>query len=134
MTEYMLKDRAQHTILPITKFGLMQITRQRVRPEININTAEVCPSCNGSGKVSPSILINEEIEKGLFFVLQARPKGSKVSIQVHPYVEAFLKKGLPSIQHRWFLNLHRWIPVSSNPNFHVREFKFFDENEDEIRM
>ena len=76
----MKKDRAQHTILPLSKFGLMQITRQRVRPEVKINTAEVCPSCNGTGKINPSILLVDDIQRDLDFILQSRPN-SKIQLK-----------------------------------------------------
>jgi len=74
MRDAMKKDRAQHTILPLSKFGLLQITRQRVRPEVNISTAELCPSCNGTGKINPSILLTDNIERDLDFIIQSRPK------------------------------------------------------------
>ena len=74
MRQSMKKDRAQHTILPLSKFGLMQITRQRARPEVKINTAEVCPTCSGTGKMNPSILLTDDIERDIKFILQSRPK------------------------------------------------------------
>ncbi|HVF98145.1 MAG TPA: Rne/Rng family ribonuclease, partial [Flavisolibacter sp.] len=52
MDGFMQSDRAKHAVLPISKFGLMQITRQRMKPEMNIITQEVCPTCNGTGKIS----------------------------------------------------------------------------------
>lgn len=133
MKDFMERDRAQHTILPLSKFGLMQITRERVKPELKINTAEVCPACNGTGKINPSILIQDEIERDLSFILQSRSK-AKVSLQVHPYVEAFLKKGLPSIQMKWWLKYHRKVRIKANSNFPLTKYVFFDANEDEIRL
>jgi ribonuclease G len=133
MRQHMKKDRAQHTILPLSKFGLMQITRQRVRPEVKINTAEVCPACNGTGKVNPTILLTDEIERDLDFIIQSRPK-SKLKLQVHPYVEAFLKRGLPSRQMRWYMKYYRWVHIQPSSELHLSEYKFFDENEDEIRL
>jgi ribonuclease G len=133
MRDAMKKDRAQHTILPLSKFGLMQITRQRARPEVKINTAEVCPACNGTGKINPTILLSDDIERDLGFILQAATK-TKLTLKVHPYVEAYLKKGLPSIQMRWYARYYRWIRVKSDANFQLTEYKFFNENEDEIRL
>ncbi|MCI5083461.1 MAG: Rne/Rng family ribonuclease [Saprospiraceae bacterium] len=129
----MKKDRAQHTILPLSKFGLMQITRQRVRPEVKINTAEVCPTCNGTGKINASILLTDDIERDLTFIAQSRPK-SKVKLMVHPYVEAFLKKGFPSTQMQWFWRFHKWVRLQTDNDFHLTQYKFFDENDDEIRL
>lgn len=133
MRDFMLKDRAQHTILPLSKFGLMQITRQRVRPELKINTAEVCPSCNGSGKIQSPLLITDELERDLDAVLQARPKG-RITIHVHPFIESYLRKGFYTNQIRWYLKYRKWIHFKSEMDFPLTTFKFFDENEDEIRL
>ena len=133
MKKFMKKDRAQHTILPLSKFGLMQITRQRVRPEVSINTAEVCPTCNGTGKVNATVLLIDDIERDLTFISQARPK-SKIYLHVHPYVEAYLKKGLPSKQMQWYRQFLKWIRIRPNTDFHLNKYTFFDSNEDEIRL
>ena len=69
MDEFMAPDRAKHAVLPISKFGIMQITRQRMKPEMNINTQEVCPSCNGTGKISSTLLLEDEIEKNLSYLI-----------------------------------------------------------------
>jgi ribonuclease G len=133
MRDFMLKDRAQHTILPLSKFGLMQITRQRVRPEVKINTAEVCPTCNGTGKINPSILLTDEIDRDLHFILQAQPR-TKLALKVHPYIEAYLKKGWPSQQMKWFLSLQKWIRIRPTADLPLTEYRFFDQNEEEIRL
>ncbi len=133
MRQFMKKDRAQHTILPLSKFGLMQITRQRVRPEVKINTAEVCPTCNGTGKINPSILLVDEIDRDLSFIIQSRPK-SKLRLEVHPYIEAFLKRGLPSHQMKWFQTYFKWVRIHPNSDYHLTEYRFYDGNEDEIRL
>lgn len=129
----MKKDRAQHTILPLSKFGLMQITRQRVRPEVKINTAEVCPACKGTGKINPSILLTDEIQRDLEFILQSRPN-SKLMLCVHPYIYAFLTKGWKSAQIRWYFKYFKWIMVKPNAEYQLTEYKFFDSNDDEIRL
>ncbi len=133
MRQYMKQDRAQHTILPLSKFGLMQITRQRARPEISINTAEVCPTCAGTGKINPSILLTDDINRDLNFILQSRPK-SQLVLKVHPYVAAFLKKGFPSPQMKWYLQKYKWIQIKPDPDLGMMEYKFYDKNEDEIRL
>ncbi len=134
MQGFMEKDRAQHTILPLSKFGLMQITRQRVRPEVTINTAEICPSCNGTGKVTPTVLLSEEIERNLGYILQSSTKGAKITLRVHPYIFAHLRYGLPSRQMRWFMQYRRWIRVKLENDYQLNEYRFFDENDDEIRI
>jgi ribonuclease G len=133
MADFMKNDRAQHTILPLSKFGLMQITRQRVRPEVAVNTSEVCPSCSGSGKVSASSLLIDDINRDLEFVLQAGTK-AKIKLKVHPFIFAFLKKGWPSQQMRWFTKHYKWINIQEDASYHLSEYRFYDENEDEIRL
>jgi len=131
--KFMKKDRAQHTILPLSKFGLMQITRQRVRPEVKINTAEICPTCNGTGKINASILLVDEIERDLNFIMQSRPQ-SRLTLRVHPYIEAYLKKGFPNKQMRWFRKYFRWIRIKADNEYYLMKYAFFDDNEEEIRL
>ena len=133
MRTAMKKDRAQHTILPLSKFGLMQITRQRVRPEVKIDTSEVCPTCDGTGKTNASILLADEIIRDMKLIIQSSPKG-KIVLEVHPYIAAFLKQGWPSQQMKWYLEFFKWIKIIVNNNFHINKYRFFDENEDEIRI
>ena len=133
MKDFMRKDRAQHTILPLSKFGLMQITRQRVRPELTINTSETCPTCAGTGKISASILLTDDIERDLKFILDSQGP-VKLSLNVHPYVNAYLKRGIKSRQVEWFLKHKKWIKIVGNSDFQLLEYKFFDEHEDEIRL
>ncbi|MFZ1748848.1 MAG: Rne/Rng family ribonuclease [Saprospiraceae bacterium] len=133
MKNFMEGDRAQHTVLPLSKFGLMQITRQRTRPEVNIDTTEVCPACQGSGKVNPSILIIDNIERDINYIMNSRPK-STFKLEVNQFILAYLKQGFPSIQMKWFFHYKKWISISSDPNFHLFEYKFYDEADDEIRL
>lgn len=100
MQELMEGDRAKHTILPLTKFGLMQITRQRVRPATEINTTEVCPTCNGTGKVGPTILFDEAVERQLAYFVKERKLNSFL-LRVSPIFEAYLTKGFNSIRRKW---------------------------------
>ncbi len=133
MRDYMKNDRAQQTVLPLSKFGLMQITRQRVKPEVKIDTSEVCPTCKGEGKVNPTILTIDELQRDLQFVIKSLPKG-KFRLAVHPYLHAYITKGLPNMQMRWFFKYGKWIPVIPNADFQVIEYKFYDQNMDEIRL
>jgi ribonuclease G len=134
MRQFMKKDRAQHTILPLSKFGLMQITRQRVRPEVNINTSENCPTCGGTGKISASILLADDIERDLNFVIQSRPQAKRIQLFVHPYVAAYFKKGFPSRQMKWWVKYRNWVHITPKENFTMVEYRFFDSNDDEIRL
>ncbi|MEL6987300.1 MAG: Rne/Rng family ribonuclease [Bacteroidota bacterium] len=133
MRQLMKQDHAQHTILPLSKFGLMQITRQRVKPEVKIDTAEICPTCRGEGKVNPTVLLSDEIDRDLKFIMDSRPN-AKIRLSVHPYIEAYLKRGLPSKQHKWFMEYYKWIKVESNSDFNLNQYKFYDKRDDEIRL
>jgi len=133
MKDFMRNDRAQHTILPLSKFGLMAITRQRVREEVKIDTSETCPTCEGTGKSKPSVLVVDDIKRDLVHIISSRPK-SKIKLVVHPFIFAFLKKGFVSEQWRWYMELKKWIKIKQNNDFQLLEYKFFDELDDEIRL
>lgn len=134
MEDFMRKDRSQHTILPLSKFGLMQITRERARPEVVVDTAEVCPTCGGTGKVNATILLTDDIERDLEFVMQSRPKGP-LYLRVHPYLEAYLKKGLwKSRQVQWFFKFNKWIRIMPHADYQLTDYRFYDGNDDEIRL
>ena len=100
MRECMAPDRTKHNILPLSKFGLMQITRQRVRPVMTIDTTEVCPMCNGTGKTSMQIDIKEAIEHAIEHAIEENANG-KAYVRCHPYIYAYLKKGFPSQIMKW---------------------------------
>ena len=133
MEEFMRPDRAKHAVLPISKFGLMQITRQRMKPEVNINTQEVCPSCNGTGKISSTLILEDEIEKNLNYLITH--KHSNLTVLVHPIVHAYLTKGwLLSKVSVWNRKFRQKIKVHANSSYHLTEFHFYDKNEEEIKM
>lgn len=133
MEEFMRTDRAKHAVLAISKFGLMQITRQRMRPEVNINTSEICPSCNGTGKVTSTLLLEDEIEKRLLYMVTHNHKN--ITIFVHPIVYSHLTKGwLFSIERKWRRKCKCKILVKSNADYYLTEFRFFDSNEEEIKF
>lgn len=133
MKEFMRNDRAQHTILPLSKFGLMQITRQRVRPVVEIDTTEVCPTCQGTGKSKPAVLVVDDLKRDLDYILNNRPK-SKITIEVHPFIFAFLKKGFPNEQMKLYMKYNKWIKIKQNNEYHMLEYRFFDGRNDEIRI
>lgn len=133
MKDFMHNDRAQHTILPLSKFGLMQITRQRVRPVVEIDTTEECPTCQGTGKAKPTVLIVDDIKRDLDFIINSRPK-SKITIEVHPFIFAYLKKGIPNEQMKLYMKYNKWIRIRQNNEYHMLEYKFFDGRDDEVRL
>ena len=124
MQELMASDRAKHNILPLTKFGLMQITRQRVRPATEIETAETCPACGGTGKITSSILIDENIERQLAFYVKEKGVRS-FQLTVNPLVEAYLTKGMfSSIVRRWKKKYGVAIVVSASENMAILDFEW----------
>lgn len=131
--EAMKYDHARHTVLPISRFGLLQITRQRVRPEISIKTTEVCPSCNGTGNVGPTVLIIEEIERNIELLIDTL-NIKKFKVIVHPFVEAYLKKGFISIQRKWYRKFAQRIRVEADGNYQMMEFRFFNREDEEISL
>jgi len=130
----MKADRAKHAILPMSRFGLVQITRQRVRPQLDINTSEVCPSCNGSGKIQASILIGDEISNNVDFLIRQN-KERKLTLQVNPYVAAYLKQGgLRSYQIKWLREYMRWVRIESDASIPFTTVKYFNSQGEEIKF
>ncbi len=133
MEDFMKKDRAQHTILPLSKFGLMQITRERARPEVMVNTSEMCPTCGGTGKINATILLTDDMERDLEFIMQSRPK-APLYLRVHPYLEAYLKRGFPSRRMQWFMKYNKWVRIVPHSDYQLTEYRFMEGNDDEIRV
>lgn len=133
LKEFMTNDHAKHTILPPSKFGLIQITRQRVRPTMDIKVVENCPSCNGTGKIKPSIIFTDEIESNLKYLLLDQNERS-ITIATHPFICAYLTKGIYSICRRWMWKYKRHIKIKSMPNYQMLEYHFFNRNNDEIKI
>jgi ribonuclease G len=132
MDHFMRPDRAKHAVLPITKFGLMQITRQRMKPEMNINTSEICPSCNGTGKISSTLILEDEILKNLNYLIMQKHKS--LTIEVHPILYTYLTSGFPSRRLKWCWKFKQKIKVKVNTTYHLTEFRFFDEKDEEINL
>ncbi len=133
LKEHMQSDRAKHNVLPPSKFGVIEITRQRVRPETDINTSEACPTCNGSGEVQASILYAEEIENNLNYLMTDR-KEKNVSLLVHPYLEAYFKNGIISRQVKWLFKYKKWVSVRGVTENHLLEYKFVNDKNVEITL
>ncbi|MBE0638330.1 MAG: Rne/Rng family ribonuclease [Bacteroidales bacterium] len=133
LRDEMSKDRARHVILPPSKFGLVQITRQRVRPAMDVQVLEKCPVCNGTGEIKPSILVIDELENNLRYLIQDQNERN-LTITVHPFVYAHLTKGFPSTLLKWSYNLKTWIKVKPNSSHHFLEYHFFNKNNDELKM
>ncbi len=132
MKKEMKDDRSKYTILPLTKFGLLQITRQRVRPEHNIITQEVCPSCEGTGKVSPTLMITDSLEKDLEIITKSNT--GKLSIAMHPFIYTYYKSGVISRRTKWFFKYNKWINLIKDSSLGITEYMFMDSNGQQIEM
>ena len=131
MTELMAGDRARHNILPLSKFCLMQITRQRVRPATAIRTDETCPTCHGTGKARPAILLVDTIKDQLDSIVRDL-KFRDVTLMVHPYVAAYLQKGVWSLERRWRWEYRCKFKVTALHELGFLDFRFIDKHGDEI--
>ena len=134
MCEEMKRDKARHTVLPLSKFGLMQITRQRVRPAVEVDVQEKCPFCDGTGTIKQSLVVVDEMESSLTYLLTASNE-KRLTIVMHPYIHAYLTKGwLKSIRHRWQRKHRVRLDMKPSEQYGLLEFKFFHANGDEIQM
>jgi ribonuclease G len=131
--ELMASDRTKHNILPLTKFGIMQITRQRVRPEMSIVTDEQCPACQGTGQIKPTILFTDELERNLAFIVD-KIRTRKLILNVHPFVAAYLKKGLFPVYRKWDLKYRIILKIQAATSYHMLEYHFFDRYDNEIDL
>ncbi len=132
MEAAMKNDRARHSLLPVSKFGLLQITRQRMKQELKIKTDEVCPSCGGSGKTSSTLVLTDEINKNLEYLMSHGHK--QLTVLVHPIMAAYLTKGFPSIRMNWSIQYKRWIGVKESNSLALVEFRFLDKDGEEIKL
>ena len=133
MREVMQKDRARHNILPLSKFGLMQITRQRVRPALDIATAETCPSCGGTGEVQPSLLFTDKLKDKIDYLVNTLNVNSFI-MYVHPFVDAYLKKGLVSEYWKWRREFKRKFRILPDQSLNYLEYKVLDKERNEIDL
>lgn len=132
MQELMQPDRAKHNVLPLTKFGLMQITRQRVRPATEINTTEVCPVCHGTGKITSSVVIDEAIERRLAYYVAEKNIRSFI-LKVSPILGAYLSRGVfSSIIGKWKAKYRCKIRLVEITDFTVLQNELFTENGDKL--
>ena len=127
----MSDDRAKHKILPPSKFGLIQITRQRVRPEMNIKTREENPDAINGQEVEAPISIVPKIAHDLEQLINKDYK--KLTLNTHPFIAAFLTKGIPSIRSKWFFEHRKWVKIIPRDAYTFLEYHFFDKNGNKIK-
>ena len=133
MCAEMSRDKARHTILPLSKFGLMQITRQRVRPAIEVDVQEKCPFCDGTGTIKSSLVVVDEIESNLRYLTSSQNE-HRLTIIVHPYVYAYLTKGLRSVRLKWMWKYKTRLTIKPSESYGLLSYKFFNAAGDEIEL
>lgn len=133
MTENMKRDRAKHNILPLSKFGLMQITRQRVRPVMDVPVDETCPTCFGKGTVKPSILFTDQIETKIDTLVN-KMNIQKFKLYIHPYVAAYVNQGLLSLKRSWQRKYGRGFKVIPDQSLPMLGYRFTNPGGEEIDM
>ncbi|MCR5821930.1 MAG: Rne/Rng family ribonuclease [Bacteroidales bacterium] len=134
MTEEMKRDKARHTILPLSKFGLMQITRQRVRPVVEVDVQEKCPFCEGTGTIRSSLVVVDDIESNLRH-LTTNGGERRLTIVMHPYIHAYVTHGgLRSLRFKWMWRYKTYIKVAASETLNLLDYKFYNASGNEISM
>ena len=133
MCKNMQKDRARHNILPLSKFGLMQITRQRVRPAMDVNVEETCPTCNGTGKIKSSILFTDQLERKIDRLVN-KIGIAKFYLHVHPYVAAYINQGLISLRRKWQFKYGFGVHIIPSQKLAFLQYEFYDNQGEFIDM
>jgi len=131
MRDEMKEDRAKHKILPPTKFGLIQITRQRVRPEMNIKTREESPT-GDDGEIEAPIIVVQRITEDLKRISK-QPEHKKITLHTHPFIAAFLTKGFPSVRTKWFMEHKKWVKIQPRDAYTYLEYHFVGKDGEEIK-
>ena len=133
MCKNMQKDRAKHNILPLSKFGLMQITRQRVRPAMSVNVEEICPTCFGKGTIKSSILFTDTLESKIDTLVN-KIGVRKFFLYVHPYVAAYINKGVFSLKRQWQMKYGLGVHVIPSQKLAFLQYEFYDSDKQFIDM
>ena len=133
MCENMKKDRARHNILPLSKFGLMQITRQRVRPAMDVAVEESCPTCHGTGKIRSSILFTDQLESKIDRLVN-KIGIRRFTLHVHPYVAAFINQGVISLKRRWQMKYGLGVRIIPSQKLAFLQYEFYDQQHQFIDM
>lgn len=126
LKDAMKTDRARHTILPMSKFGLVQITRERVRPAMEITTTEVCPTCNGTGRMESNVQLLNRLENTVVYLWE-NLNHRHLKLKAHPLVANYVRYGFPSMRLKWWFKYRRWLRLEAAGNYGIGQLEFFDE-------
>ena len=131
--ELMKRDSAKHNILPPSKFGLVQITRQRVRPQTRVQVLEKCPVCDGTGKVRSNLLLIDDLELNLNYLIREHSQ-KNLTLEVNPFIYAFLKHGFWNYSRKWFWKYKQSIKIVSSTEMHYLQYRFLNNDGEEIKL
>ena len=129
----MKNDSSKHKILPPSKFGLVQMTRQRVRTQHRIQVLEKCPVCDGTGKVKSNLLLIDDIEQNLNYLLREQ-NFSNLTLEVNPFVYAFLKQGFWNYSRKWYWKYKRRVKIVSSTGMHYLQYRFLNNDGEEVKL
>lgn len=132
---FLKEDKAKSSVLPPSKFGLIEITRERVRPEREIKTSEKCPSCKGTGEIQATILLTDEIESKLQSIGNST-KDRNLALCVHPFVASYIEKKNGffggSLKKEWSKELGKKLEIREMSNYTLLEHRFFNSEDEEL--
>ena len=133
MCKNMQNDRARHNVLPLSKFGLMQITRQRVRPAMDVDVTEACPTCNGTGRMKSSILFTDQLERKIDKLVN-KIGIKRFYLHVHPYVAAYINQGVVSLKRKWQIKYGLGVHIIPSQKLAFLQYEFYDSKKEFIDM
>ncbi len=116
------KDPAKTNVIGMSDFGLVQITRQRIRPSVVNSVSKVCPTCGGSGNVVTKNTIIADLDAWLS-KFRTTTDYRAVDIYINPYLKAYLEKGLLSIRRKWMFRYWLKITLVGDETISLNEYK-----------
>jgi len=116
------KDRAKTNVIGMSDFGLVQITRQRIRPSVVNSVSKVCPTCGGSGSVVSQDTIVTDIESWIS-KFKYSTEYRAVDIYINPYLRSYLTRGVFSLRFKWMMKYKLKISFVPDETISLNEFK-----------
>ncbi|HNY55197.1 MAG TPA: Rne/Rng family ribonuclease [Chitinophagales bacterium] len=130
MLEAMKPDKAKHVILPVSKFGLMEITRQRMKEQVVVDTREPLLHANSKYKVDQPLQIIDNIEMELNHLKTHKEKN--FLLYVHPFIYAFMKKDTFSFRMKWYAKAGKIVRLIQDSSLHLGEYKLLTKGGEKV--